>query len=43
METEKLYALVDGLAMHRIMRPERLPAERIESIIDQHLQGLYSP
>lgn len=43
MEAEKLYALVDGLAMHRMMRPDRLPAERLESIIDQHLQGLCSP
>ncbi|NGP62172.1 hypothetical protein FLT15_28715 [Paenibacillus thiaminolyticus] len=43
IETEKLYALVDGLAMHRMMHPERLPAKRIESIIDQHLQGLCSP
>ncbi|NKI21064.1 TetR family transcriptional regulator [Paenibacillus dendritiformis] len=42
MEAEKLYALVDGLAMHRMMRPERLPAERLEAIIDQHLQALCS-
>ncbi|WP_182914623.1 hypothetical protein [Paenibacillus thiaminolyticus] len=31
------------LSMHRMMRPERLPAERIEAIIDQHLQGLCTP
>lgn len=40
VETETLYALVDGLALHHLMQPERLTAERIEFIIDQHLQKL---
>ncbi|MCZ8520292.1 MULTISPECIES: TetR/AcrR family transcriptional regulator [Paenibacillus] len=40
LETEKLYALVDGLAIHQLLRPGRLPADRIERIIDQHLQQL---
>ncbi|GIO84158.1 HTH-type transcriptional regulator PksA [Paenibacillus faecis] len=40
LEAEKLYALVDGLAVHRLMQPERLDVDRIESIIEQHLRSL---
>jgi AcrR family transcriptional regulator len=40
LETEKLYALVDGLAVHQLMQPGRLRQEVIGSIIEQHLQEL---
>lgn len=40
LEAEKLYALVDGLAVHRLMQPERLDVDRIESIVEQHLRSL---
>ncbi|KKO55101.1 TetR/AcrR family transcriptional regulator [Paenibacillus sp. DMB20] len=40
MEAEKLYALVDGLAIHQIVRPGRVTTERLEEIIDQHLNLL---
>ncbi|WP_440109573.1 TetR/AcrR family transcriptional regulator [Paenibacillus sp. QZ-Y1] len=40
METEKLYALVDGLALHLVMQPERLTVERVEQVIEQHLSML---
>ncbi|MFC4302563.1 TetR/AcrR family transcriptional regulator [Cohnella boryungensis] len=40
-ETDKLHALVDGLALHRMLRPERLGQERIERMLDQHLASLY--
>lgn len=40
LETEKLYALVDGLAVHQLMQPKRLTADRLEAIIDQHLASL---
>ncbi|MBN2980953.1 MULTISPECIES: TetR/AcrR family transcriptional regulator [Cohnella] len=40
METEKLYALIDGLAIHRLMQPERLPNERLEGIVEAYLQAL---
>ncbi|RUT35526.1 TetR family transcriptional regulator [Paenibacillus zeisoli] len=40
IETEKLYALIDGLAIHQIMQPGRLDVERIEFMIDDHLNML---
>lgn len=40
IETEKLYALIDGLAIHMLMQPERLTAERVEQVIEQHLNML---
>ncbi|MBT2760037.1 TetR/AcrR family transcriptional regulator [Paenibacillus sp. ISL-20] len=39
-EKERIYALVDGLAIHHIMRPQQLATEKIERIIDQHLRSL---
>ncbi|MBB3069249.1 AcrR family transcriptional regulator [Paenibacillus baekrokdamisoli] len=42
LETEKLYALVDGLAIHQLMQPGRLTVERLEHILDQHLNLLCS-
>lgn len=42
LETEKLFALIDGLAVHRIMQPDRLPVERLESLLDSYLAALCS-
>ncbi|GAE05076.1 TetR/AcrR family transcriptional regulator [Paenibacillus sp. JCM 10914] len=39
-EAERLYALIDGLGIHYMMRPRRLSVEKIERIIEQHLQSL---
>ncbi|MBA9083956.1 AcrR family transcriptional regulator [Fontibacillus solani] len=41
LETEKLYALIDGLAIHGILQRDRLMPDRIESIVEQHLRTLY--
>ncbi|MEK3914255.1 TetR/AcrR family transcriptional regulator [Paenibacillus sp. FSL H7-0331] len=40
LETEKLYALIDGLAVHRLMQPKRLSVERLEYIVESHLTAL---
>ncbi|WP_281933391.1 TetR family transcriptional regulator C-terminal domain-containing protein [Paenibacillus tyrfis] len=40
LEAEKLYALVDGLAIHQLMQPGRLSPERMEYLLDQHLSSL---
>ncbi|MNI40455.1 hypothetical protein D3C73_946800 [compost metagenome] len=40
LETEKLYALIDGLAIHGILQRDRLIPDRIESIVGQHLRTL---
>ncbi|WP_339294238.1 TetR family transcriptional regulator C-terminal domain-containing protein [Paenibacillus sp. FSL W7-1279] len=39
-EKERIYALVDGLAIHHIMRPQQLAKEKIERILEQHLRSL---
>lgn len=39
-ETEHLYALVDGLALHLIMNPERLTTEMIDSVLAGYLRSL---
>jgi len=40
MEVEKLYALLDGLALHLILQPQRLQAKRVERILNEHLHSL---
>lgn len=40
LEAEKLYALVDGLAIHQLMQPGRLSPDRLEYLLDQHLSSL---
>ncbi|RYM06665.1 TetR family transcriptional regulator [Sporolactobacillus sp. THM7-7] len=37
-ETERLYALVDGLAVHAIMRPGRLHPDLLLSVLENHLK-----
>ncbi|MFT4412820.1 TetR/AcrR family transcriptional regulator [Fredinandcohnia humi] len=40
LEIERLYALVDGLAMHSILHPDKISAEMVELVIAHHLQTL---
>lgn len=40
LEVDRLYALIDGLAIHGLMHPEYLSNEMIESILDNHLKSL---
>jgi AcrR family transcriptional regulator len=40
LETDRLHALLDGLALHAVMRPERLPPSRITAVIAHHLDTL---
>ncbi|MFD0587345.1 TetR/AcrR family transcriptional regulator [Paenibacillus sp. GCM10027627] len=39
-ETERLYALVDGLAVHCFMRPDAADEKKVESTLLRHLQEL---
>ena len=40
LEAARLHALLDGLAVHAVMRPEQLPPERIKAVIARHLDTL---
>ncbi len=40
LEAERLHALLDGLALHAAMRPERLPPRRIIAVLRRHLDEL---
>ncbi|MNZ88834.1 hypothetical protein D3C78_1077350 [compost metagenome] len=40
IEAERLYALVDGLAVHAMLEPERLDRERIIKVITQHIDAI---
>jgi AcrR family transcriptional regulator len=40
LEIDRLYGLVDGLAIHRILKPDLLPPEKIRAIVSHHLKEL---
>jgi len=40
LEAERLFALVDGLAIHAVMQPDRLTPDQIRSIVIHHVQSL---
>lgn len=40
LEAEKLYAIVDGLALHAMLDPDRVDFERVRSIIEQHVNSI---
>lgn len=40
LETERLYAVIDGLAVHAVVRPERATAENLTAVLARHLDGL---
>lgn len=39
-ETERLWALVDGLTMHILLEPDRLTARRVRAVLRTHLADL---
>ncbi|CAG7659021.1 TetR/AcrR family transcriptional regulator [Paenibacillus allorhizosphaerae] len=41
LETERLFALIDGLAIHAIMHPERLVPEQARAVLIYHLQSIF--
>lgn len=41
-EAEKLYALIDGLAIHRVLHPNQLSVERMDKLLESHLLSLCS-
>lgn len=40
LELERLYALVDGLVLHAVMRPSLWPPERLSAVLTYHLNTL---
>lgn len=40
VETERLHALVDGLLVHRVTRPDVLPGDTLHAVITCHLDEL---
>ena len=40
LEASRLHALLDGLALHAVMRPERVPPSRVTAVIARHLDTL---
>ncbi|MEK3887996.1 TetR/AcrR family transcriptional regulator [Bacillus sp. FSL K6-3431] len=40
IEVEKLYALVDGLALHAMLEPKRIDKERIQRVLSSHIQSI---
>lgn len=41
METERLYALIDGLLLHRVIRPDRADAALLREVLTRHLDQLH--
>ncbi len=39
-EAGRLYALLDGLAMHGSLMPDRYPADQLRALLDRHLADL---
>ncbi|GIP32822.1 HTH-type transcriptional regulator PksA [Paenibacillus sp. J2TS4] len=40
LETEKLYALVDGIAIHALLEPQRVNKERIVAVLTHYLNSI---
>ncbi|PRY40251.1 TetR family transcriptional regulator [Geodermatophilus tzadiensis] len=40
LEAERLYAVLDGLAVHAVSRPTALPADRARQVLAAHLDSL---
>lgn len=40
LEAERLHGLLDGLALHTAMRPDRISPQRIRSVLARHLDSL---
>ncbi|UFT98323.1 TetR family transcriptional regulator C-terminal domain-containing protein [Radiobacillus kanasensis] len=41
LEAEALYSLVDGLAIHALFDPTRIPQEKVKSILSSYMERLY--
>ncbi|MBW5471256.1 TetR family transcriptional regulator [Brevibacillus formosus] len=41
LEAEKLYAVIDGLALHAYLEPQRVDGERITKVLEHHLASLF--
>ena len=41
MEAERLYAVIDGLALHAYLEPQRVDGERITKVLEHHLASLF--
>ncbi|MCY8689107.1 TetR family transcriptional regulator C-terminal domain-containing protein, partial [Bacillus spizizenii] len=40
IEAERLYALIDGLALHAMLDPVRVNKDRIKRVIMQHVESI---
>jgi len=40
IETERLYALIDGLALHALLEPHRVDKEQITKVLTYHLNSI---
>lgn len=40
VETERLYALIDGMALHALLEPKRADKERIVRVLEHHLNSI---
>ncbi|UOG07027.1 TetR family transcriptional regulator [Bacillus altitudinis] len=40
LETERLYAVINGLALNGIVQPHRLPPQLMRSVLQMHLQSI---
>jgi len=40
IESERLYALIDGLALHALLEPERLNTERMIRVLTHHIESI---
>jgi BetI-type transcriptional repressor, C-terminal len=43
LEAHRLHALIDGLALHAYMHPERLSPDQQREVVRHHLNGLVRP
>jgi hypothetical protein len=43
LETDRLFALLDGLAVHAAMRPKQATAQRLIAVLDHHLDQITRP
>lgn len=43
LEAEKLYALLDGLALHMLLEPDRLTNRRVQQVLESYLTSLCKP
>lgn len=41
LETERLYALIDGISLHAMLEPKRVNEERIKDTIIYHLNSIF--